>query len=194
MSSDKKTYLEDDNPSPATMGEVEIYESYPAWTIALSNIFSLSVYAIGAYVLAGFGLWIPLLYLVYCASAEVNVLRRSCTGCYYYGKLCCFGRGKLCAKLFKKGDADKFAAAEAKPLDLLPDLMIVAIPLIGGVILSVLDFSLTVLVLMIVLLLLSSMGNAFVRGSIACKHCKQRTIGCPAQKLFEKRLKAQKQE
>jgi hypothetical protein len=35
-----------------------------------------------------------------------------------------------------------------------------------------------------VLIALSFVGNAVLRGSFACKYCKQREIGCPAEKLF----------
>lgn len=38
--------------------------------------------------------------------------------------------------------------------------------------------------LLVALLVLSSMGNAIVRGSFVCKYCRQREIGCPAQELF----------
>ena len=46
------------------------------------------------------------------------------------------------------------------------------------------DFQWFTLGLMIILLLLSSMGNAYVRGQLACNHCKQGEIGCPALELF----------
>jgi hypothetical protein len=30
------------------------------------------------------------------------------------------------------------------------------------------------------------MGNAVVRSQLACRYCRQREIGCPAQRLFER--------
>jgi hypothetical protein len=30
-------------------------------------------------------------------------------------------------------------------------------------------------------------GNAMVRGCLVWKHCKQKDIGCPAEKLFNKK-------
>jgi hypothetical protein len=39
-------------------------------------------------------------------------------------------------------------------------------------------------VLLVVLVFLSLAGNAIIRGSFACKYCRQREIGCPAEKLF----------
>jgi hypothetical protein len=40
--------------------------------------------------------------------------------------------------------------------------------------------------LVIMLVLLSTIGNSFVRGSLACRYCKQRDLGCPAEQLFNK--------
>jgi hypothetical protein len=44
----------------------------------------------------------------------------------------------------------------------------------------------TILILILALLLLGFMGNALVRGQLACRYCKQREIGCPATQLFTK--------
>jgi len=41
-----------------------------------------------------------------------------------------------------------------------------------------------------ILLVLSFGGNAFIRGSFACNYCKQKEIGCPAEKLFSKKTKS----
>ena len=54
------------------------------------------------------------------------------------------------------------------------------------VILLVRDFNWLVLVLLVLLFVLSFGGNAVIRGSFTCKHCKQREIGCPAERLFNK--------
>ncbi|MGC9363291.1 MAG: hypothetical protein ACP5FZ_01840 [Fidelibacterota bacterium] len=44
-----------------------------------------------------------------------------------------------------------------------------------------------ILAALIVIILLASTGNSFVRGSLICKYCRQRALGCPAEKLFEKK-------
>lgn len=48
-------------------------------------------------------------------------------------------------------------------------------------------FSWLILILMVVILLLTTVGNSMVRGALACRYCRQRGIGCPALRLFEKR-------
>jgi hypothetical protein len=69
--------------------------------------------------------------------------------------------------------------------------MVSIFPAIGGIVLLVRDFSWLILLLLITLLALSSGGNAVIRGSFACRHCKQREIGCPAERLFSKETKKQ---
>ncbi|MFB0554035.1 MAG: hypothetical protein ACETWQ_12080 [Phycisphaerae bacterium] len=111
--------------------------------------------------------------------------------CYYYGKTCGLGRGKLCALLFKKGNPEKFAEKEISWKDLIPDFLVLIFPLIGGIIILVRDFTWLILALMVVLALLSLGGNALIRGSLACKYCKQKELtGCPAEQLFSKGAKA----
>ena len=63
------------------------------------------------------------------------------------------------------------------------------VPVLAGIILLIQGFDWTVLVLVIALLALGFPGNAFVRGHWACRFCKQREIGCPAERLFDKTKK-----
>ena len=58
---------------------------------------------------------------------------------------------------------------------------------IGGIILLIFSFSWLIVVLLVVLVFLGFGGNAVIRGSFACKYCKQREIGCPAERLFSKK-------
>jgi hypothetical protein len=47
------------------------------------------------------------------------------------------------------------------------------------------EFTWIVLSLIIALFLLGFFGNALVRGQLACRYCKQREIGCPAEQVFD---------
>ncbi|MBT4513154.1 MAG: hypothetical protein HOC20_13220 [Chloroflexi bacterium] len=168
------------------MSEVECHENYPIQIVILSNFMSLSIYGIGAYILASLFVWLIIPYLLYVLWLEARVLRRSCVNCYYYGKVCAFGKGKLCALFFKKGNPQNFAADKITWVQLLPDFLVSLIPIAVGVFIAVTDFSALYLVLLLILIALSFGGNAIVRGNFACKYCKQREIGCPAEKLFGK--------
>jgi hypothetical protein len=65
-------------------------------------------------------------------------------------------------------------------------MLVLLIPLVGGIALLILDFSWSVAMMLAVLLMLSFGGNYFVRSQIACKYCKQRKLGCPAEQFFSK--------
>jgi hypothetical protein len=168
------------------MEETRYYERFPVGIVLLSNSVAVAIYGIGAYIFAGFGMLFCLLYVFYCLWVEIQVLRKSCVNCYYYGEVCGFGKGKICPLLFRRGDPQKFIEREISWLDLLPDFMVLIFPLAGGIILSITDFAWFRVTLLAALVMLSFGGNAVVRGSFACKFCKQREIGCPAEKLFNK--------
>jgi len=82
---------------------------------------------------------------------------------------------------------EKFAATDNITWkDLLPDMLVAIIPLIIGIVMLIINFNWILLFIVILLFLLVSKGNELVRGSLACKYCKQREIDCPADKMFNK--------
>ncbi|MFH0859796.1 MAG: hypothetical protein V1921_01210 [Candidatus Altiarchaeota archaeon] len=166
---------------------VKTYENFPVWMVLVTNAVALSVYALGAAILYGFGTGIVVLYLLYCLWVETRVMRMSCACCYYYGKTCGSGKGRLCALLFKKSDPKRFLEKDITFKDLLPDFMVSLLPLVGGLTLLAAGFTWSILALMTALALLAFPGSAVMRGRIMCKYCRQREIGCPAQKLFQKK-------
>ena len=168
------------------MEAVQCYEEYPWWMILLSNLVSLAVIAIGAFLIYQLGLAWMIVYLLFILALEVRLLRGSCVHCYYHGKACAFGKGRVSGLFFEKGDPDKFSEKDVGWKDMIPDIMVALIPLVIGIILLIRDFSWLILAMLVLLLLLASSGNAWIRGSLACKYCKQREIGCPAEQLFAK--------
>lgn len=166
------------------MSEPTVYERFPGWIVLVSNLVAVGIYAIGVVIMAGFGPWSAAAYLVLCGWVEYRVLRHSCRNCSYYGGTCAFGKGRLCALLFAPGDPQRFAETEISWSDLVPDFAVSLLPAAGAVVQLIADFRWPLLVLLAILLGLSFGGNAFVRGTLACRHCRQRELGCPAQKLF----------
>jgi hypothetical protein len=166
------------------MGQTKVYERFPIWIVVVSNAVGVSIYLIGAYILAGFGLWLSGLYLLYCFGLELRLLKGHCVNCYYYGKTCGFGKGKLCSWLFKKGDPRKFTESQLSWIKMLPDFLVLLWPVLGGFILLVQNFSWLLLGMLVLLIALSLSGNAIVRGSFTCKYCRQKELGCPAARLF----------
>ncbi len=168
------------------MEKIKTYERFPVWVVLVSTALSLLIYAIGVFIISKLSLFLMVLFIGYCIWLEFKVIRKSCVSCYYYGKVCGFGKGVLCSLLFKKGDPKAFVEKEVSWMEMLPDFMVFIIPIIAGIRVLVREFTWIILVLMIVLLVLTFAGNALVRGQVACKHCKQRELGCPAEKLFNK--------
>jgi len=169
------------------MNKIKCFENYPYWIIIISNLLQLSIYTIGIIIIKPLGIIWLLIYLAYIVFLEIRLLRKSCINCYYYGKRCAFGKGKLCSLFFKKGNIEKFASADNITWkDLLPDMLVAIIPAIIGIVRLIMDFNWILLLLVIILFLLVSKGNEFVRGTLACKYCKQREINCPAEKMFNK--------
>ncbi len=170
------------------MKQISCYENYPFWIILLSNFVSLAIYAIGAYIISNIGLvWLLILYILFIVFLEIQLLlRKSCVNCYYYGKACAFGKGKLVCLFFKKGDSQEFNRKQPTLKDILPDILVSVIPIVAGIVLLIIDFNWVILVMILLLLLLTTVGNAIIRGSLACRHCVQREIGCPAEQLFKR--------
>ena len=162
------------------------YENFPLWIPFIALFVSIIGYCIGAVILGGFGIIFSILYLFYCLGAELMVILRSCRDCWYYGKICGLGKGKIAPLLVRKGDTKKFAERDISFVHMIPDFLVVILPLLGGIILLIIDFSILVLSLMVVLVVLFFGGTAFIRGTFACKYCKQKDIGCPAYAIFNK--------
>lgn len=163
------------------------YENYPFWMVIISNIVSLSIYIIGGFLVYQIGLIWFLLYILYILILEVKLLRGHCVNCYYFGKTCFSGKGRLSSLFFKKGEPAKFNDIKITWKDIIPDFLVTVIPLIAGIFILIKGFNWTILLLVVLLFFLGFVGSGLVRGQLACKYCKQRELGCPALKLFNKK-------
>lgn len=171
------------------MEQAKPFENYPCRTVIISNAVSIAICLAGAYIMYQLGIVWLLAYLLYILALEIRLMKNSCINCYYYGKFCAFGKGKLSSLFFKKGDPNVFLNRKITWKDILPDFLVSLIPLVTGIVLLILEFNWIILLLIAVLVILSSAGNGFVRGTLACKFCKQREINCPAEQLFNKNKK-----
>ena len=126
-------------------------------------------------------------FVAYILFIEVRLLAKSCKHCYYYGRFCAFGKGKCSALFFKKGNPEEFLKTEITMKDIIPDFLTFIFPLIAGIVVLISNFSWLIVVLLVILVVFGFGGNALVRGSFACKYCKQREIGCPAERLFSQK-------
>ncbi|HPI20530.1 MAG TPA: hypothetical protein PKY56_09185 [Candidatus Kapabacteria bacterium] len=169
------------------MEKLNTYEKYPVWIIVLSNCVFIVIYLLGFLIILEIGFVFALFYLFYILFLEYRLIKNHCTDCYYFGKACGFGRGLLSSLFFKKGDISKFCSMEMTWKDLLPDMLVSLIPLITGIVLLIIKFNFVLLIELVILVLLTTIGNSIIRGKFTCKFCKQREIGCPAEKLFDRK-------
>jgi hypothetical protein len=131
--------------------------------------------------------WIAaVLYLVFILALELRLISKHCVNCYYWGKTCGFGQGRLSSLFFKRGDPSKFCENKMSWKDMIPDLLVSLVPLIIGIVLMIIKFDFILLFASVILIVLTTSGNGFIRGNLTCKYCKQRELGCPAEKLFSK--------
>ena len=171
------------------MEEPVCKENYPPGVVLVSNLVSLLIYIIGAYILSKFGIIWAIGYVIYILALEYRLLSGHCVDCYYFGKTCAFGKGRISSLFFKKGSPERFGRMQLTWKDIVPDFLTFIVPVIAGILLLVQGFSWTLLTLVIALPLLGFAGNAVVRGQLACRYCKQRETGCPAEQLFNKTKK-----
>jgi Co/Zn/Cd efflux system component len=163
-----------------------MYEKYPFWIVVVSNLLSLAVYLLGAMILFRVSTVALAIHLLYVAWLVLRLIRGHCVDCYYFGKMCFCGRGKISCLFFKKGDPQKFARMQVTWKSLIADMLVSLVPILAGIVLLFREFDWLLLVMIFLLFLLSSAGNGFVRTTLACRSCKQREAGCPADRFFNK--------
>ena len=164
----------------------EIYDEFPLSSVLFCIAVNISIYIVGAYLIAPLGKIFVALYLLYCLWMEIRVLIMSCRACFYYGRLCAFGRGKICSLLFKKGSPEGFKMKKITWINLVPDFLVSLIPLVIGGFYLIQSFTWLRLSLIVVLVIIAFPVTGFVRRSISCKFCRQKEMGCPAVQLFAK--------
>jgi len=161
------------------------FEKYPLRIVFFSNLLSFLIYALGIVIIQRVGWIYAGLYISYIIILEIRLLKFHCPNCYYYGKVCAFGKGIISSLFFKKGDPVQFSCKTFGYKDLIPDILVFIIPAISAIVLLILKFDWFILLSFVILVFLNFSGNAYIRGQLACKNCKQKELGCPAIDFFE---------
>ena len=123
------------------MSSVECYKNYPHSFVIGSSILQFLIYLIGTYFVFLLETIAVVFYILYILILEIRLLKNSCIHCYYYGKRCAFGKGKVCSIFFKKGRPGKFIEKKISLKDLIPDFLVTIIPLIIGAYLLIEEFN-----------------------------------------------------
>lgn len=161
-------------------------DNYPIWIALTSNLVSTGTYALGFLVVYRLGLVYSFAYILFILTLEFRLLKYHCIDCYYWGKRCGFGKGRVSALFFKKGDMSKFCTMNITWKSMIPDLLVSLIPLVVGIVLLIIKFDFILLAILLLIVALATFGNSFIRGSLTCSRCRQKDAGCPAYLLFNK--------
>ena len=126
--------------------EVKLFEEgneeFSKFTIIIGNISMLLWITLGTIACWYLSPFVALLYLLFAIIMIFIVLRKMvCTNCYYYGKRCAMGWGKISAIFFGKGDVDKFSSSIGIKLAPVTYGLLTLIPLILIIISLVRGFS-----------------------------------------------------
>lgn len=86
-------------------------ESFPlSWVIG-ENLLYLTMWALAGYLL--WPIWMPLglpllagLWAALVVTVQILLKKHNCSGCYYYGKLCHLGWGKISSAIFRRDSGD----------------------------------------------------------------------------------------
>ena len=154
-------------------------EEYPLGFVAGQNLLYLVYFAVGFLGMSSLRLGgypvVSLAYVAFLAVMLLVVLRKHiCTHCYYYGKRCGTGWGRLAALLFARGSGNYRLGVK---LAAVTWMVATVVPVVGTAFALVLHYSPSKLALLGVFLLLTPAVLLFHRAS--CASCRVRNV-CPA--------------
>jgi hypothetical protein len=162
------------------------YENFPGRFVLLSNLVSITTWLLGILILTGLHWILAVIYFIFVSVLEYRLLSNHCTSCYYWDKTCGFGKGKISSRFFKRRYSAEFCDKNITWTEMIPDMLVSFAPIIAGIVLIIIKFDLILLSAVVLLLILTTAGNAAIRRNYACKYCRQRELGCPAEKFFSK--------
>jgi hypothetical protein len=151
-------------------------DPYPKYVIIIRWIILTVAFALGIYILLGIKDVLGVLYVVYSLIALTLILPLSrCASCFYHGKVCNTGWGKVAAYLFPKGDESKFVAHYSYAIFLH---LLWLIPLLASFFQFVRKRDLLALIIFFSYLFILLVERVTLK-KLACTRCHQREF-CPA--------------
>lgn len=169
--------------------EIEInnegLEEFQKAGIVIGNLLMLSWIVLGSISIGFLNRPIALVYMVIALVMVYIVLRKLvCTNCYYYGKWCATGWGKLSSMMFKKGDIENFSTCNG--IKIVPFFfgLLILVPLVSIIVSIILGFS-PEKVAVLSLLIFTAVYSGGTNRKNACARCKMNLI-CPGSPMKSK--------
>ena len=160
-------------------------ENYPIKVVCVSASLTILSYLIGSIVLYVLNPLLGMLFLLLAISTIIISMKLRCTHCYYLGKYCNFGLGKLAAFFFQIGEPSEFKNPRKVIITAIFSFSAMLLPIIAGIIFILIDFSILNIGLFLGYILFGIVPNFFIRGNL-CDKCVQGKLGCPS---YEKMMK-----
>ncbi len=174
------------SPDGSSSASGAAYAEFPLPTVIYNLITLGGALVVGGVIVAQFGLWPTLGYLMLLALTAGGLLTLVCARCSYYGRRCALGLGKAAGLVFKRRDEEEFFGTWPQFVVLLLLVLALLLPIAGGVILLVEGFSAGRLALLAALVGLLLAG-LIPHPKLVCSHCRQGECGaCPVGRRFWK--------
>lgn len=148
------------------------YQSYPTYLVVLNVLEVVAALAVGTIVIGQLGLWAVLGYALVGLLAVVLCLAFGCTRCYYYGRVCGTGLGKIAALMFKKREEEEFGKSLSQTLSWTLVGVVLLLPIAAGLVSLREGFSLPRLLWLAAFLGLM-IAIVVTHSRSACKHCQE---------------------
>ncbi len=151
-------------------------ERYSLLTVIVENTLILTWILTGGYLCKTLFPIIGLIYLIYGFSMVLVVMRiLVCRNCYYYGKLCHTGWGKLSSLYCKQGEITRFGCGFSGKIIPIFYASMTFIPLIMGIISIAMKFSIFNLIILLIFFATAFLSSFSIRKK-ACVKCKMKEI------------------
>jgi len=149
------------------------------WTTVISENLALAIWILlGSILISQISLITGLAYMLFALVMILVVMRKLiCTRCFYYGKRCHVGWGKISSALFKKEEIEKFSTCAGQKIAPVLFGLLAIIPVIFGIISMVSAFSVLKCVLFILMAGAILYSSIFARKK-SCEKCKMKLV-CP---------------
>jgi len=156
------------------------YENYPFGIVCTSIVLTVLSYTVGTVIFYLINSLLGIGYIILCLISIIIGIKFRCTFCYYYGKRCSSGLGKMAKLFFKKGNPNEFRNPKNLMLPAIFSFSVLFLPLIGAIILTIIRFSWIFLILFASYLIIAVVSGFVLKKNLFCKYCKQGKMGCPA--------------
>lgn len=163
-------------------------EFYSRKIICINMLFTFLSYFIGSLVIFSFNSIAGIFYAILCILTIFLSLKLRCSYCFYYGKRCGFGFGILSKLFFSQGESKEFNNSKNVIPVLIFSICVSIIPVIVGIVLIIVNFSVFHLIYFILYITVAFLPNFFMRNKV-CERCEQGKLGCPAYDKISKQSK-----